>query len=139
MNERRKHCRVAGLMVSGITVRVRPACDGTLLNLSRGGALIELRRPMPPGVYVDVQLCGASRVLVRALVLRCSVGAIAALEGVMYRTALLFDQEHDLEGEAETRDGYSVPAERDAPALVTVSGLPEVGGASSAVRLESSK
>jgi len=96
-------------MVNHVRVRVRAGGEGTLLNFSRRGASIAVRRPMPPGSRIDLQLSVDSlRVLVRALVLRCSVRAIAALEGVTYETALRFDQDTDLPREETAPVGYSV-------------------------------
>jgi hypothetical protein len=112
MTERRQHCRVSGAMVNHVRVRVRAGGEGTLLNFSRRGASIAVRRPMPPGSWIDLQLSADSvRVLARALVLRCSVRAIAALDGVTYETALRFDQDTDLPREDTAPDGYSVHAQ----------------------------
>jgi len=126
MNERRKHCRVSGAMVSDTIVRVRPGHEAALINLCTLGALIELRRPIAPGLRVDVQLTqNTARLIVRALVLRCSVRAIAALEGVTYEAALLFDETCDFGRAATARDGYRIPDEVDGGALNHVSHLPE--------------
>ena len=109
MNERRKHCRVSGAMVSDTLVRIRPGHEGALLNFSPAGALVEVRRAMPPGTRVDLQLCGHDvRQTFRALVLRCSVRAIAALEGVTYQAAFQFEEPLDMERESAARGGYSV-------------------------------
>ncbi|HWK10066.1 MAG TPA: PilZ domain-containing protein [Vicinamibacterales bacterium] len=127
MNERRKHPRVAGLMVSGTTVRVRAGCDGTLLNMSPGGALIEIRRPMRPGACVDLQLSNAdTRSLLRALVLRYIVRSIAALDGVTYEAALAFENEADLGREGDARNGYVVPTDQNVQRAVCESELPDV-------------
>lgn len=112
MTERREHCRVCGAMVDHVRVRVRAGGEGTLLNFSRRGASIAVRRPMPPGSWIDLQLSVDSlRVVARALVLRCSVRAIAALDGVTYETAVRFDQDTDLPREETALDGYSVHAQ----------------------------
>ena len=112
MTERRQHCRISGAMVSHVLVRVRAGGEGTLLNFSRRGTLIAVRRPMPPGSWVDLQLSVDSlRVVVRALVLRCSVRAIAALDGVTYETALRFDHDTDLPCEDTSQHGYPVHAQ----------------------------
>jgi hypothetical protein len=112
MTERRQHCRVSGTMVADVHVRVRAGGEGSLLNFSRRGGLIATRRPMPPGTWIDVQLSRArNRTTVRALVLRCTVRTIAALDGVTYETALRFDQETELPREDSAPDGYSVHAE----------------------------
>ena len=110
MNERRQHCRVSGDMVCDIGIHVRAGGDGALLNFGRGGALMATQRPLPPGSPVDVQLsAGPNRVTVRALVLRCSVRTIAALEGVTYEAALQFETPMDVPRATNARDGYVVP------------------------------
>jgi hypothetical protein len=119
-------------MIADTSVRVRPGHDGTLVDLSPLGALIELRQPMAPGTHVDVQLCQADRsVVLRSLVLRCSVRAIAALDGVTYRAALLFDTRRgeDFWRAASAQDGYRVPAEHRVATGVHGSALPEHSGA----------
>jgi hypothetical protein len=112
-------------MVSDTAVRVRPGHEGTLVNLCARGALIALRRPMPPGISVDLQLStGDARIATRALVLRCSVRAIAALEGVTYEAALRFDETCVFERARTAPDGYQVPDGSDAIAVADVSVLP---------------
>ena len=125
MNERRKHCRVSGAMIADTIVRVRPGYDGDLVNLSPGGALVELRRPLAPGVRVDVQLSrGEASVALRALVLRCSVRAIAALDGVTYQAALLFEQPFDLGRASGAPNGYQLPTNPLGVAVAVGSQLP---------------
>ena len=125
MNERRTDCRVSGAMVSDTTVRVRPGLDGGLINLCARGALIELRRPMAPGIHVDLQFTRAeARVAIGALVLRCSVRTLTALDGVTYQTALLFDEPCVLERAAAAQDGYLVPDGSAAVVVLDVSNLP---------------
>lgn len=125
MNERRRYCRVSGDMVRDIAVRVRGGGDGTLLNFGREGGLIAVQRPMPPGSRVDVQLSAANaRITVRALVLRCRVRTIAALEGVTYEAALQFDEHIELPRVDHARSGYPLPAETGANSVTGGSALP---------------
>lgn len=138
MKERRLHCRVSGDMVRHITVRIRAASDGTLLNLSRRGALIALRRPMPPGSWVDMQLSyDAARIVVRALVLRCRVRAIAALDGVTYEAAFRFEEE--MPREEGALDGYSLHADSSVGSVISGAELPVTFDRPGSMRTEPSK
>lgn len=140
MNERRTYCRVSGAMVSDTTVRVRPGLDAALMNLCARGALIELRRPMAPGIHADLQFSrGEGRIAVGALVLRCSVRAVTALDGVTYQAALLFDEPCVFERATTARDGYLVPDRSDAIPIGHGSNLPATEDLLSASFAEPSK
>ena len=125
MKERRQHCRVSGEMVRHIAIRVRGGCDGTLLNFCRRGASIAVPRPISPGSSLDLHLtCAAGGTFVRALVLRCSVRAIAPLAGVTYEAALHFEQETDLPRELTAQDGYSLHVESGMKSITRGSDIP---------------
>jgi hypothetical protein len=119
--ERRRFCRVAATACRDIArARVRPGRDGSLLNLSRGGACIEVASRVLPGTPVEVQLAVARcRWSGRARVLRCRVSALLPEDGVRYQAALQFDPpvEASVHTELEsaltaaTRAGYQVPTE----------------------------
>ena len=79
--------------------RLRPGRDVVLIDLSRGGALIEGSTRLLPGTRAVLQLLGPGGCLLACgSVLRCHVSAITLEEGVTYRGALTFDQAID-EGE----------------------------------------
>jgi hypothetical protein len=98
-------------MVNGSAVCVRPGLAGCVLNLSQAGALIEVRHPLAPGAHVQLQISEQqTRTTIRAVVLRSSVRTIAALEGVTYQAALLFDEPYQGSREHDAQRGYFVPA-----------------------------
>jgi hypothetical protein len=59
-----------------------------LLNISRGGALLESHARMLPGARAELQLTGVHRRIVRGRVDRCR---IAALDPVRYHGAIVFE------------------------------------------------
>jgi hypothetical protein len=75
-------------------------------------------------VDVSFSFAGAHSA-VRALVLRCSVRSIAALDGVTYQAALLLDETCDFGRERDSQDGYLVPVTAYAGGLEDGSQLPE--------------
>jgi hypothetical protein len=71
---------------------LRPGQDVVIINVSRGGALIESAMRMAPGARAELQLLGASspgRQLVRGRISRCHV---TRLEPVGYCGAIIFDE-----------------------------------------------
>jgi hypothetical protein len=92
--ERRRWPRKAGVDCAWLVgTRVRPGRDVSLLDLSRGGALVEGAIRLLPGAVVELQLLGhESRHVVRGHVLRCAVSALDRRLGVHYRAAVRFDQ-----------------------------------------------
>ena len=109
--ERRREKRVNGSSVRQITGRVRPGYAVTVINLSPSGALIEGQRPLPPGRRVDVHLAEDDlRILVRALVIRCSVASLDA-GSITYRAGLSFEERVEAR-ERQTPDVYHVPETR---------------------------
>lgn len=74
---------VAGRIRPGVTVRV--------LDLSRGGGLIESGARLLPGTNVDLQIeAPNARTTIRARVVRCFVGSVSAVQ-VVFRGGLQFD------------------------------------------------
>lgn len=111
--ERRKEQRVNGAAVRRISGRIRPGYAVVVINLSPSGALVEGARPLPPGRRVDVHLVEDDlRLLVRALVIRCSVAALDA-DSITYRAGLVFEERVDVR-ERQTPSVYRVP-ELEAP------------------------
>ena len=107
--DRRGEVRVAG---TGLRARVRPGYRLVIIDLSRSGALVEARRPLRPGAYVDLHLESEGRAgMVAARVVRCAVTAIDSDSGVTYRAALCFNERCDWVREALTPGGYGFPSE----------------------------
>jgi PilZ domain len=72
--------------------RVHPARDVIVVNLSRGGALVEGGWRFRPGATVTLHLrCGTRDVAARSVIERCVVHALER-GGVRYRAALRFDE-----------------------------------------------
>lgn len=73
---------------------LRPGQSITVINISSSAALVESGAQMRPGAHAEVQLsCGTVRTLVRGRIDRCCV---AALDPLIYRGVILFDQPLDL-------------------------------------------
>jgi hypothetical protein len=71
---------------------LRPGQEVVLLNMSRGGALLESATRMMPGARTVLHLFGATRRVVRGRIDRCHV---ARLDPLRYVGAVVFD--HDVE------------------------------------------
>ena len=90
--ERRQYRRVS-LADSADKVggRIRPGVVVRVLDLSRGGGLIESGARLMPGASVDLQLESAeARTTIRARVVRCFVGSVSPVR-IVFRGALQFD------------------------------------------------
>jgi hypothetical protein len=97
----------------GIRARLRAGYRLLILDMSSGGALVEGRRPLPPGSHVDVQIeANGRRDIVTARVVRCAVSAIDAESGVTYRAALSFIKACDWVREVLTQGGYGLHGDR---------------------------
>ena len=83
---------------------LRPGQDVMVVNLSRGGALIESSTRMSPGARTELQLLGRSRKAIRGRIERCRV---ASLDPVRYEGAIVFDDR------LEWRDEPRVAPSRD--------------------------
>jgi hypothetical protein len=95
MSERRAHERADGSWSRSIRAVLVPGQRIALVNISRGGALVDGSRPMRPGTRVMLQLTAPGAALgLSARVVRCLVRAVAA-EGIVYRAALRFDERRD--------------------------------------------
>ena len=71
---------------------LRPGQEVVLLNVSRGGALVESGNRMTPGVRTELQLLGAVRRIIRGRIERCHV---SALDPLRYRGAIVFEERLD--------------------------------------------
>lgn len=106
--------------------RIHPGRDVIVVDLSRGGALVEGIWRLRPGARVDLQLhIRVGGALVRGRVERCYVASLDHPGGVRYRAAIRFDSSVMFAPPEDLLHGYSVPA--DAPPVSAVSGhgLPE--------------
>lgn len=100
--------------------RVRPGHRLTLIDVSPGGALVEVERALRPGARVDVHLeTDAQRWTVSARVVRCAVAAIDAEAGITYRAALAFIDSCEWMREALTPAGYLMRAPMAGAAVST--------------------
>jgi hypothetical protein len=97
-----------------------PGRDAHLLNLSRGGALVETRERFSPGCWIQMKITTEGGLLwARAQVIRCEVTRLSPHRGATYRTALGFERVLTL-GPLTPADEYSVPS--TAPTQVSVAG-----------------
>ena len=114
--ERRAWPRVSTIEhVAMANGRLRAGRAATIVDVSRGGALIETDSRLFPGMRVELQL-GEPITLHRAKgrVLRCHVWMLGR-ERIRYRGALVFDEELPLGGN-ERPVGSSCTTEGDLPA-----------------------
>ena len=92
------------------TCRVRPGRDVIVVNLARGGTLVESRFRFRPGSMVDVLLHqGGIAHALRARITRCLVATLDDPAGVRYRTALRFETPIAAESPRTLLDGYVLP------------------------------
>lgn len=107
--ERRSTPRKTSFEEHGIMgVRVRPGRDGSVVDVSAGGMLIDTIHRLLPGTTVEVLLAGADRrTTIRGRIIRC---AVASLHGsvVRYRGAVRFDRSI---ASFLDFDGYVIPSE----------------------------
>ena len=89
---------------------LRPGCVVALVDVSRGGALVEGPRPMRPGSRVHLQVTTSAKTFgIDAQVLRCVVWILDPIDGVRYRGALRFEHRIDWTWGDASRGGYRVP------------------------------
>ncbi len=76
-----------------VAARLRPGRHVRIVDLSAGGALLEITARLLPGATVVLHLLGVHGPhTLRGTVLRCCVSALDRATGVRYRAALAFDQ-----------------------------------------------
>jgi hypothetical protein len=105
--ERRAWARTSNLELAGIASgRVLPGRAARILDLGRGGALIETGHRLLPGTSVELQLGEApSRYRVRARILRCHVAALDRHGGIRYRGAVAFEEQVPFDENAGSAEG----------------------------------
>ncbi len=80
-----------------LAARLRPGRQVRVVDLSSGGALVEVTVRLLPGAGVVLHLLGVDGPhTVRATVLRCHVAALDRATGVRYRAALAFEQSFEM-------------------------------------------
>ena len=90
--DRRLHQREQGVGERSMRARVRPGHTALIVNLSAGGALIEVATRLLPGKSVELQFeRGAERVLVRGRLVRCRVVDVHPAR-MRYQAAVAFDR-----------------------------------------------
>ncbi len=90
-DERRHDRRLAGGGPRfAVEAQIRPGRDVQVVNISRGGALVESGAWLRPGSRTELLLCGnGSRASVSGRVDRCH---IVGLEPLRYRVVIRFDE-----------------------------------------------
>lgn len=107
-SDRRTFRRASSAAQRIASARVRPGHAAAIIDVSAGGAFVELSRPLFPGSIVDLQVdTSQRRATVRGRVLRCAVACLASTS-VSYRAAIAFDHPCLWLGERLTAE-YSVP------------------------------
>jgi len=108
-----------------VTFRLYPGSGAVLVNLSRGGALVEGRERFAPGSWLQIKIVTASELLWgRARVVRCEVAELTAHTGARYRTAVGFERALILQRLA-AEAGYPIPDPSPTPPDDVGTGYPE--------------
>jgi hypothetical protein len=111
----RRHFHRTGIDEHAITsAHVRPGHLVAVIDVSTGGALIEMSQRLLPGAAVDLRLeTTHRRTSLHGRVLRCAVIRLHPT-AVFYRAAIAFDRQWPGFVESE-RSEYPVPAGEDRP------------------------
>lgn len=111
----RRNFRRTGVGEHGIiSARVRPGHLATVIDVSAGGAFIEISQRLLPGSGVDLQINTAHRrTTLRGRVLRCAVTRLHSTS-VFYRAAIAFDRQWPCFLESGW-SGYPVPTSEARP------------------------
>jgi hypothetical protein len=90
-SDRREFRRVGGGEHGILSARVRLGYRAAVVNVSAGGALIEISKRLLPGATVDLQIETASdRSTLSGRVVRCAIARLRS-NSVSYRAAIAFD------------------------------------------------
>ena len=122
-HERRRGSRWTPVATDPLSrVRLRLGRELSVIDVSRGGALVHGTTRLLPGTHVDVHVTAShGRVLIRARVVRCAVWDVTA-EIVQYRGALAFTTPIEL----QPTDVSTMPVLTDPQAAETLQPLPEL-------------
>jgi len=108
LSDRRAFRRAGSVERRIVSARVRPGHPITVIDVSAGGAFIELSRRLLPGSIVDLQVSTPQlRATLRGRVLRCAVVCVASTS-ILYQAAIAFDHQCLWLGDGSTPE-YSVP------------------------------
>jgi hypothetical protein len=112
----RRGFRRAGASEHGIlSARVRPGRTATIIDISPGGASIEVACRLLPGTTVELRLDTSDHQAdLKGCILRCSVVRLRS-NSVSYRAAIAFDREWPL-FLADAASEYPVPRGEIGPA-----------------------
>lgn len=118
VSDRRKAARFEADLLDHLKATVRPGNVVGLVNLAAGGALVQSRRPLRPGIRIHVQITGGTHIVrVGGHVLRCMVASVSA-DAVIYLGAVEFDTLCDLAwaerrfaADARRRESQDLPAD----------------------------
>jgi hypothetical protein len=89
--DRRSAPRLSPDRTSWLEIAIlRPGKEVRVVNLSRGGALVESPTRILPGSRTELQLVGERRRRVRGHIGRC---VVSALNPVCYQAALIFEEQ----------------------------------------------
>ena len=113
--DRRAWPRSTTLDASGMASgRLLPGRIARVIDLCRGGALIETDYRLLPGTLVELQLGEpTTRYRVRGRILRCYVTALDRERGIRYRGALAFEEQLVFEGGMRIPGGVVVSPRQD--------------------------
>jgi hypothetical protein len=112
-SDRRRFRRAASQGHRILSARVRPGDPAIVIDVSAGGASVEISRRLLPGSIVDLQVETAQRrVTLRGRVLRCAIVRLRSTS-VWYRAAIAFDN-HCLWLGDEAVAEYPVPPRESA-------------------------
>jgi hypothetical protein len=113
----RRNFRRTGMSEHGIvSARVRPGHPVIVIDVSAGGALIEISRRLLPGSGVDLHIDTTHRrTTLRGRVLRCAVNRLHSTS-VSYRAAIAFDCQWPWSTENGWSE-YPVPTSEARPAV----------------------
>lgn len=96
LRERRAYHRADAPWARTARATLRPGHPILIVNISRGGALVDGSRQMRPGTRVLLQIVTPrGSVGLSAHVLRCGVRSLCPHEGITYRGALRFEDRRD--------------------------------------------
>ena len=110
--DRRNFCRTGTVEHGIVSARVRPGHLVIVIDVSAGGALIEISQRLLPGSAVDLQIdTKHRRTTLRGRVLRCAVTRLHSTS-VSYRAAIAFDCQWPLSSLSSENGSseYPVPA-----------------------------
>ncbi len=110
VSERRAHERADDGWAETAKATLLPGHPISIVNISRGGALVEGRRPMRPGTRVMVQITTPVKAFgLSAVVVRCAIQSLTRDDGVVYRGGLKFDERHDWTRALSSHHGSQQP------------------------------